>query len=459
MNAARSAGSKVGARRPRTSSFPWLLTCRATTVESVTRVRVFGLEAGVHLGLALLLQSGSAIAETPSQWGPPWHEPPMVPLPATTRSVEVDEFDTAVWNAPNGSRRGSLQAGARLAIYGSRRASGKCAARWFLVGPLAWVCGEHVHPSSSPPTLVGASSPREGLPYRYYFAGADGAFAYSALSLVGEGIPDSQLEPGFAVAAVKEATVNGQRNVLTTNGLWIPVSDLTPVRGSSFEGVALDDGEASNVAWVVARPVSTSETPFGKRLRKLAPLTSLRITQRSEIRSVVWLGTDQGDWVRASEVRLPRPAPPPARVGAKERWLDVDTSTQILTAYVGSHPVFATLVSTGRGAGDSTSATPAGEHRIWVKLASSDMTNVEDRVASQYYAIEAVPWVQFFKAGYGLHAAFWHEEFGTPRSHGCVNLSPRDAAFLFEWTAPRLPPGWHAVHPTSVESGTLVRVR
>lgn len=383
----------------------------------------------------------------------------MVPLPSGTHSVQVDVFDTPVWDAPDGKRRGSLLAGARLPIFGSRRASGSCKARWFLVGSLAWVCGEQVRPSTSEPSRDGARPVHDGLPYRYYFAGSDGAFGYSALSLVGEGIPDSQLEPGFAVGAVTERTVSGEKVVYTTNGLWIPVSDLVPIQGSTFEGEELSAGDLTRVAWVVGRPVITRDTPFGKPTRRLMPLTSIHVAERSEVKGVAWVQAEQGDWVRASEVRQAAPGPIPSQVVEGERWIDVDTNTQVLTAYVGARAVFATLVSTGKGKPGSESATPPGEHRIWVKLASSDMTNVEDQAASQYYAIEAVPWVQFFERGYGLHAAFWHEAFGTPRSHGCVNLSPKDAVFLFTWTEPALPAGWHAVLPTPASSGTLVRVR
>ena len=87
------------------------------------------------------------------------------------------------------------------------------------------------------------------------------------------------------------------------------------------------------------------------------------------------------------------------------------------------------------------------------------MTNLEDDDANGYYAIEDVPWVMFFHKGYGLHGAFWHRAFGHVRSHGCVNLTPGDAKWLFDWTSPALPPGWSAVLPTPDEPGTLVRVR
>jgi lipoprotein-anchoring transpeptidase ErfK/SrfK len=140
-----------------------------------------------------------------------------------------------------------------------------------------------------------------------------------------------------------------------------------------------------------------------------------------------------------------------------ERWLDINTQTQILTAYVGKSALFATLISTGKGAGETL--TPRGEHRIWVKLESHDMTNVEDPGVLSQYAIEEVPWVMFFKAGYGLHATFWHDAFGQRRSHGCVNLSPLDARFLFGWAGPHKPPGWRAVLPTAEQPGTRVVVR
>jgi len=137
----------------------------------------------------------------------------------------------------------------------------------------------------------------------------------------------------------------------------------------------------------------------------------------------------------------------------------VDIASQVLTAYVGERPVFATLVSTGRGNDGSVLATPRGAHRLWVKLRGSNMDNLDDESAAENYAIQAVPWVMYFERGYGLHGTFWHRAFGSKHSHGCVNLTPLDAERLFGWTSPKLPPGWSAALPTSYEPGTLVRVR
>jgi len=72
------------------------------------------------------------------------------------------------------------------------------------------------------------------------------------------------------------------------------------------------------------------------------------------------------------------------------------------------------------------------------------------------YSIEDVPWVMYFQGSYALHGAFWHNLFGSPRSHGCVNLSPLDARQLFFWVDPTLPKGWHGVFQTTGHPGTRV---
>jgi hypothetical protein len=67
-----------------------------------------------------------------------------------------------------------------------------------------------------------------------------------------------------------------------------------------------------------------------------------------------------------------------------------------------------------------------------------------------------VPFVQYFHQGYALHGTYWHDEYGRVRSHGCINLAPIDAAWLFEWTDPPVPPHWH--HVINRERGTVVYI-
>jgi hypothetical protein len=112
----------------------------------------------------------------------------------------------------------------------------------------------------------------------------------------------------------------------------------------------------------------------------------------------------------------------PGEMAGEGRWVDVDLGDQTLTAYDGPDPVMTFFVSTGTAA----HPTVLGQFRIWVKLESTRMTGPG-------YDLEDVPYTMYFYEGYGLHGAYWHNNFGTPMSHGCVNLSPTDAEWLFNF--------------------------
>lgn len=144
---------------------------------------------------------------------------------------------------------------------------------------------------------------------------------------------------------------------------------------------------------------------------------------------------------------------PGASVLDEERWLDVELSEQTLTIYAGEVPVFVTLISSG--AGDNP--TPRGVFRIWHKQALGDMSSLPG--ADDSYTVEDVPWVMYFHRRFALHASFWHNKFGRRRSHGCINLSPTDAALVFGSTSPAMPPGWTFVYEHEDEAGTSVRIR
>jgi hypothetical protein len=79
--------------------------------------------------------------------------------------------------------------------------------------------------------------------------------------------------------------------------------------------------------------------------------------------------------------------------------------------------------------------------------------------AEDPYYVDAVPWAMYFDGRYALHAAYWHDLFGHRLSHGCVNLSPRDAKRVFDLVTPTLPAGWLVVHEHASDPGALVRVR
>ena len=122
--------------------------------------------------------------------------------------------------------------------------------------------------------------------------------------------------------------------------------------------------------------------------------------------------------------------PGPGRRQAGEREVVISLWQQRLWAYEGDAAVLAPWVSTGT-AETAETATPVGQWRILVKLWSETM---EGTVSGQAYRVEDVPHVMYFTdEGHALHGTYWHGNFGTPMSHGCVNLPLDVAAWLYEW--------------------------
>jgi lipoprotein-anchoring transpeptidase ErfK/SrfK len=79
--------------------------------------------------------------------------------------------------------------------------------------------------------------------------------------------------------------------------------------------------------------------------------------------------------------------------------------------------------------------------------------------APHLYSLHDVPWTQFFFENYAIHGVYWHDGFGNRRSHGCINMSPTDAKWLYEWTEPKVPQGWWAIQSSPENRGTLIHVR
>ncbi len=403
---------------------------------------------------------------------PPWTDT-GVAFPSWARSVvpragergRAGDMILFAGPARTAPRRGVSTPGASLPLYGAHAGTG-CNGPWWLVGPLSWVCSDDATVAPGEPEAPPAPLEVDGLPRQYFFLGHDGASAYASLESAGEGTPDRELEGGWAVAVVEQRTLGGERWARTSKGLWIALRDLSPAHVSAFHGERLDAqlGPSSpaslDLAWVVADRAKVYPLPSAKA--KATPGGDRDRFQVLHVReeSGPYVRTGDGEWMLARDLGRPHLAPPPAEVtGGAERWIDVELASQTLVAYEGTRPVFATLVSTGRGPQGSDSATPVGVHRIWVKLFASDMDNVEQGDLAAHYSLEDVPYVQFFVHAVGLHGTYWHHDFGRVKSHGCVNLAPLDAKQLFELTAPRLPTGWAAVYPTPVDGGTVVRVR
>jgi len=330
---------------------------------------------------------------------------------------------------------GTVEYGTRV---GWKRASaGPGCPRWVEIEPRGWVCDKYLEPSLKPPG--GELLPR-----------------LAAEELV-PGVYGKVVGTGATVRRMEEVTVGKRTFWRTLDGKRIDTRSIRVHDPSRFEGVWLD-GKTLPIAWAQSRKkladrVAVRAGPSARALLldELAPRTVVSIEETSP--DGAWMRVGDDRWVAAADLRVARAGEPPEDLaGPDERWLDVDLDEQVVVAHEGRRPVFATLVSSG----GKKWPTPSGIYRVWLKFSETTMSG--QMGDEQPYSVATVPWTMYFARDFAFHTAYWHDKFGVPRSHGCINLSPRDARTLYGWASPDVPLGWSMVHGYRERPGSLIKI-
>lgn len=271
--------------------------------------------------------------------------------------------------------------------------------------------------------------------------------------------PDTPwLERGFFLSLGEKTTEDNRSYYRTARGAYVAAGDVSGYEEKDFQGVALGE-----MTWPFGYTKKETKliqlTPEGKlkAVKSLDKRVFLDLEEEVDLEGRAYMRTADGLLVRKEHLNIPEPQALPKGLDPWERWIDVSLSKQMLVAYEGTRPVYVTLVSTGRkGSKEEPYDTPSGRWRIYSKHISTTMDG--NSASDGNYSIQDVPWTMFFFGSYALHGAFWHRGFGAVRSHGCVNLGPSDARWLFNWTTPFLPEGWHGVNATDDSPGSTVIV-
>jgi hypothetical protein len=223
---------------------------------------------------------------------------------------------------------------------------------------------------------------------------------------------------------------------------------------STFHGVSIGRGQWPPLGFVLVDELNVRSKPdvAADSLYTLARYTVIKTHGQTIVDGETWYRIGRNQYVNSDYVRVVARIRRPDGIAPGDRWIAVNLAEQTLAAYEGDRMVFATLVSTGL----PWWQTPEGLFRIWTKIRISNMSRTTPE--GGYYYLQDVPWTMYFQGPYGLHAAYWHDGFGYQRSRGCVNLSPRDARWLFEWAAPSLQEEQQAVFSTEENPGTWVYV-
>jgi len=258
-----------------------------------------------------------------------------------------------------------------------------------------------------------------------------------------------RMKPKVGYSLLETFLSAGRRYGVTSDLTLVPVDRLRPIQGSSFHGVEI--GKDIELPFAFVRSPDAKFWEYDKRTRKFRDAGSaeyraaLHLTGKQQFfRGRLHFETEGGKWISDQDASRIDPAKRmPAWGKNGEKWLDINVTKQTLVAYDGVKPVYATLISSGEAGLDDpehSTATKRGIFRIHTKHVSTTMASNE---VGEEFELRDVPYVQYFEDGYALHGAYWHDRFGVPKSHGCINLAPEDARRLFFFTEPEMPRGWH----------------
>jgi hypothetical protein len=153
--------------------------------------------------------------------------------------------------------------------------------------------------------------------------------------------------------------------------------------------------------------------------------------------------------IPAEQLTLLSPEVPPSA-----RRLEVRLKDQVLVAFEYEKPIFMARIASGASFRDGNFKTPTGQYLTFHKRPSRHMAAGD--LASNGYDLPGVPWVTYFtESGIAFHGCYWHNDYGLPRSHGCINLTPQAAYWVYRWTVPTVPADEQRIYETH---GTQVDV-
>ena len=283
------------------------------------------------------------------------------------------------------------------------------------------------------------------------------------------------LPAGSGVAYAKAFSAAGRTWLLTPELLLVPADRVFPYKRQTFHGVQLGKGIDLPLAWIRSKSEKklrkTDKGTFEETGDAWTNKSHVRLTgslERRGPKTRYWETHEPGIWVMQrdgitdgavvvqGEKRLP------GGVSAGERWVDARIMTGFMVAYVGLEPVWTTLWSGGKGGvavGTKNPAdyamTEAGNFQFQWKEHVHTMS--PERGVPTVFWFSDVPHIQYVKKPLAMHTSYWHDNYGNLMSAECLNLSPIDAHWMFEFTLPHVPKGWTSVRGSRL-TGPATRI-
>ena len=403
----------------------------------------------------------------------PQHESPLAPLRPGQLYGLAFQYDSPIYSSPGRGRPAGIMRRGKQVRLGELLTGGGCkGGEWYrLVDTEGVVCtadGFQIGPEPqdfhirqvfaathrSMPFRYGKVNSRQAVRY-YDLPTPEQQAAAEAAARGASGYPkvaERRMEGDYLVAIDRLEGPADRQFVRTIRGRYVRRDRIDPKPMPSMVGERISGREQLPLAFIFGDETVPLLSWRDGRLREVgvAEKHARFLVEGEEL----WSGVPvvvgaRGFAVPRKRVRIARTIPRPSSVPTGQRFVHVNLTEQTLVAYDGDgKPVFATLISSGKEGHD----TPTGTYRINDKHISTTMRGSDPHEG--YYEVEEVPWTMFYYEAYALHGAYWHNDFGKVRSHGCTNLSPIDARFLFYWTSPDVPQEWNGLRDSQV--GTYV---
>jgi len=265
---------------------------------------------------------------------------------------------------------------------------------------------------------------------------------------------------GSMVAVAKAFEADGRTWLMTPDLMLVPADRVRQIRRSSFHGVNLGSGVELPLAWNRTKGMKPEYRKQDGKMDAFADAipakTWVQITEEKVSeggKTYLAVRGEPDTFVDADDVTVSTAKKGlPKGVEPGQKWIEAKILPGTMTLYEGEKPVRASLFSPGKGGVpvpglDNTkyATTQTGYFPIEWKDHVATMSNEKSEAKVLWFT--DVPHIQYLRAPLAMHVAYWHEDFGNPKSAECVNVSPEDGHFLFNWTEPGLPEGWGAIRP------------
>ena len=317
------------------------------------------------------------------------------------------------------------------AFFGATKAA-QAAGCHFISDDIGYVC----EADTNAPTFVVPTPPEDSLYNDVSYARVnDLTNVYSEPTTAGGSIRN--LGDGYLWSTVTGPFAGDDGNMwyLMNQGEYIRAQDARVYPISQFAGVEVNNQPERPFGWMVV-DYWYSDEPGAEPAEdaiKLPRYTFVEVYDAvKDDQDWIWYDIGNGRWMRQTYLSLINVTDMPESLADDELWVDVDLYEQTFAAYEGRRMVYAGLISSGLS--QYGWDTDEGLFQVWDRWEETKMSGAEDKV--DYYFIEDVPYTMYIDrvTEIALHGAYWHDRFGYKHSHGCINMSPYEAEWVFNWS-------------------------